>query len=123
MNMGRLRLHATKADRQRAYRDRLRAAHPRPKIPTQAELAVSLGISVRGIQRAARFKRFIATAAKYPELELRLRRLYAQVEAGTIGFHPALDRAETMIAMAALTASGRPLKVVSESDTSRMRKP
>ena len=86
---------------------------------------------MRTIQRAARFARLIATAAKSPELALRLRRLYAQVEAGTIGLHPALDRAETMIAMAALTrgpvdhltASVRPLKVVSESDTSRMRKP
>ena len=132
MSMGRARLHATKADRQRAYRDRRRAALARPKIPTQAAMAASADISVRTMQRAARFERLIATA-KSPELELKLRRLYARVEAGTIGLHPALDRAETMIAMAALTltrgpvdhltASGRPLKVVSESDTSRMRKP
>ena len=93
-------------------------------------MAASAGISVRAIQRAARFQRLIATA-KSPELELKLRRLYARVEAGTIGLHPALDRAETMIAMTAVTrgpvdhlaARVRPLKVVSESDTSRMRKP
>ena len=132
MHMGRSRLHATNADRQRAYRDRRRGAHPSTKIPTQAEYAVLTRTSVRSIQRAARLELLIATARKYsPELELTLQRLNEQVRAGTIGLHPALDRAETMIAMTAVTrgpvdhstASVRPLKVVSESDTSRMRKP
>ena len=96
-------------------------------------MAAFAHVSVRTMQRAARFERLIATAKsrKLELLELKLRRLYARVEAGTIGLHPALDRAETMIAMTAVTrgpvdhlaASVRPLKVVSESDTSRMRKP
>ena len=93
-------------------------------------MAVSMGISVRAMQRSARLERLIATA-KSPELESKLRHLDEQVKAGTIGLHRALDRAETMIAMRAvtrgpvdhLTASVRPLKIVSESDTSRMRKP
>ena len=104
MQMGRSRLHGTNADRQRAYRDRRRGAPPRPRILTQANLADSVGTSVRSIQRAARLERLHAMAPKYfPELELELRRLYDQVNAGKIGLHPALDRAETMIAVRAVT--------------------
>ena len=102
--MGRSRLHATNADRQRAYRDRRRGAPPRSRDDAQAKRADSTGASVRSIQRAARLERWLAMAPKYfPELELKLQRLWDQAAAGKIGLHPALDRAETMIAVRAVT--------------------
>ena len=67
---------------------------------TQAKLAVSTGASVRTLQRAARLERLHAMAPEYfPELEPALRRLSHQVKAGTINLRPALDRAETLIAV------------------------
>ena len=71
---------------------------------TQAKLADSTGASVRSIQRAARLERWHAMAPEYfPELEPALRRLSHQVKAGTIKLRPALDRAETLIAVWSVT--------------------
>ncbi len=52
--MGRPRIHADNAARQRAYRER----HKKPYHPTQAKIAKISGLSVRSVQRIARIERW-----------------------------------------------------------------